>query len=96
MHCVVRKFCQRKEFDPGVLLLVAEGSEVSFLGLVLALGLAVSLRVEGGRELVVEAHVGADSSPNMACELRSADGDDIVLYAMLADHILEKHTCHFR
>jgi hypothetical protein len=64
MHCVVvREFCQREEFDPVVLLVVAEGSEVLFHGLVLLLGLAVGLRVEGGLESVVDAHVGADSSP---------------------------------
>jgi len=97
MHRVVlREFRQRKEFSPVVLLAVAEGSEILFHGLVLLLGLVVGLRVEGGRESVVDAHVGADSSPESAGELGSAVGDDIVWYAMLADHVPEKHTCQFR
>jgi len=78
------------------LLIVAEGLEVLFHGLVLPLGLAVGLRVEGGRESVVDAHVGADSSPESAGELRSAVGDDIVWYAVLADHVLEKLRWQFR
>jgi hypothetical protein len=67
-----------------------------FHGLVLPLGLAVGLQVEGGRESVVNAHVGADSSPESAGVLRSAVDDDIVWYAMLAHHVLEKHTCQLR
>ena len=92
----MREFCHRKEFDPVVLLIVAEGSEVLFHGLVLLLGLAVGLQVEAGGESVVNAHVGADSRPESAGELRSADGNDIVFCAMLADHMLEKHKCQFR
>jgi len=44
---------------------------------------------------VVDAHVGADSSPESAGELRSAVGDDIDSYAMLADHVLKKRRCQF-
>jgi len=51
------------EFGPFIFLIVAEGSEVLFHGLILALGLAIGLRVKGGRESVVDAHVGAESSP---------------------------------
>ena len=45
---------------------------------------------------MVDAHVGADSSPESAGELRSAVGDDTVWYDIFADHLLEKHTCPFR
>jgi len=61
-----------------------------------ALGLVVGLRVEGGREPVVDAHVAADSSPESTGELRSAVSDVIVWYAMLAYYVLENHTCQFR
>jgi len=92
----VRKFHQRKEFGPVVLLVVAAGWEVLFHGLVLPFGLAVCLVVEGGQESIVDTHVGEDSSRESAGELRSAVGDDVVVYAMLADHVLEEHRCHFR
>jgi len=92
----VGEFRQGKEFGPVILLIDAEGSEVLFYGLVLPLGLAVGLRVEGGRESLVDAHVGADSTPESAGELRSTVGDEIVWYAVVADHVLEKHTCQFQ
>jgi hypothetical protein len=79
-----------------MLLIVSEGSEVLVHGLILPLGLAVGLRVESSRELVVDAHVGADSSPELAGELRSAVSDDIVWYAVIADSAVKKHTCQFR
>jgi len=84
------------EFGPVILIIVAEGSEVLFRGLVLPLGQAFGLRVEGGQESVVDTHVGADSSPELAGELRSAVGDNIVWYAVLADHLLEHYTFQFR
>jgi hypothetical protein len=67
-----------------------------FQGLVLLLGLAVGPPVECGQESVVNAHVGADWSPDSAGELRSAVGDDIVWSAMLADHVVEKHMFQFQ
>ena len=42
---------------------------------------------------MIDAHVGADSSPESAGEMHSTVGDDIVSYAMLVDHFLEIHTC---
>ena len=42
------------------------------------------------------AHVGAVSTPESACELRSVVSDDISGYAVFADHMLEEHTCQFR
>ena len=78
------------------MLIVAEGSEVLFYGLVRVLGLAVGLRVEGGRQSVVDAYVGSDLKPESAGELRSAVGDNSVWYAVLVDHVLEKHMCQFR
>jgi len=93
---VVCDFRQGKEFGPVLLLIDTEGSEVLLHGLVLPLGLAVGLQVEGGPESVVDAHVGAHSSSELAGDLRSAVGDGIVWYAMLADHVLKKHTCQFR
>jgi hypothetical protein len=40
---------QWQELNPVILLVVAEGAEILFHGLILALGLAVGLWVEGGR-----------------------------------------------
>ena len=79
-----------------ILLIVVEGSEVLFHGLVLPLSLAVCLRWEGGQESVVDAHVGADTSPESAGAVCSAVGDDIVWHAVLEDHVLKNHTCQFR
>jgi len=45
---IVCEICQRKAFDPVVLLIVAEGSEVLFHGLFLLVGVAVRQRVEEG------------------------------------------------
>jgi hypothetical protein len=58
------------EFGLDVLLLLAEGSEVLFHGLVLPLGLAIGLLVAGGKESVVNAHGGAHSNPESADALR--------------------------
>jgi len=92
---VVHEFRQKTEFGPVVLLVVADGSNILFDGLVLPLGLAVDLRAEGSWESVVDAHVGADLSPESASELRCAVCNTIVWYTMLADHVLGKHTCQF-
>jgi hypothetical protein len=51
------------EIGPVILLIVAEGSEALIHGLVLQLGPAVSLQMEGGRQSVVDAHEGADLNP---------------------------------
>jgi len=42
------------------------------------LGLAIGLRLASGRDLVVNAHKGADWNQKSAGELCSAIGDDIV------------------
>jgi len=67
-----------------------------FHGLVLALRLAVCLGMKGGRKAVIDAHVRANSIPESAGELCAAVGDDIIRYAVLADHVFEKHSCQFR
>jgi hypothetical protein len=96
MHLVaVREIRQGEEFGTVILFIIAERSEVLFRGVVQLLGLAVGLRVDRCRELVVDAHVGADSSPEWAGELCSTVGDDIVWYIVRADHDLENHTCQF-
>jgi len=87
---VLRDFHQGKESGLDILLTVAEGSEVLFNGVVLPLSQADGLQVEGGQESVVSGHVGADWS------LESAVGEDIVLYAVFADHVLQEHTCLFQ
>jgi len=74
---VVSTFRQRKELGPVDLLVVAKGWEISFHGLVLPLGLAVSLPLEGSRESVVIDHVEVDSCPELAGELRSVVGDNV-------------------
>jgi hypothetical protein len=61
--------------------------------LVLPLGLTVRLRVEGGREVVIDTKVGANSVPKSTGELFAAIGGDIVRYASFADHVFEEHSC---
>lgn len=93
---VIRKFHQKKEYGPVVLLVVGEGLQVFVHSLVLPLRLAVGLQLHGRWDSVVEPHVGADSCPESPGELRSAIGDDSDLYYMLADRTLTKHICQFR
>lgn len=94
MHrVVVPEFCHSKEFGPVILRIVAAGSGVLYQGLVLPLSLAGGLPVKGGRELLVDAHVGANSGPESACKLGSTVGDYGISDAMLPDHVLKKHTC---
>ena len=45
---VVCKFRQWQELNPVILLIVAEGGEILFHGLIMVLGLAVGLWVKGG------------------------------------------------
>lgn len=56
----------------------------------------LGLQLQGGRESVVGAHVGADSNPESSGKLRSAVGDNIVRYAMFPHHVLTEPTCQFR
>jgi hypothetical protein len=90
---VVGKLRQRKQFDPVVLLVVAKGSYGLLYCLVLPLGLTVHLRVEGGREAVIETQVGANSVPKSAAELFAAIGGDIVQFSSFSDHVFEVHSC---
>jgi len=52
---IVSEFCQREEFRPIVLLIVAIDLNVLFQGLIYLFGLSVSLRVITGGE--VELHI---------------------------------------
>jgi hypothetical protein len=62
----------------------------------MALRLAVWVGVEACRKLVIHAHVGANWIPASAGELGAAVGDDIIKYAMLADHVFDNHLCQFQ
>lgn len=77
------------------MIIVYEGSESLFDGLVLLLNLVVGLRVEGGAMSVVDTNVEADSICESAGDQGSAVGDGIGCLAELADHVLEKRICHF-
>jgi len=52
--------------------------------------------MECSGESVIYAHVRADSSPESAGELRATVRDDVIWYAMFADHVLEEHPCQLR
>ena len=45
---------------------------------------------------MIDAHVRANSITESAGKLCAAVGDDIIRYAVLADHLFEKHSCQFR
>jgi hypothetical protein len=92
---VVSERRQWKRFDPVVLLVIANGSEVLLHCLVLPLGLTVRLRVEGGHEAVIDIEVGPNSVPKSTGEFFAAIGGDIVWYAMFADSVFDEHSCYF-
>ena len=62
---VIGEFSHRKESCPVVLLEVDKGSEVSFYGAVLPLGLTICLRVEGGGKLAFDAKEVAKQRPEL-------------------------------
>jgi hypothetical protein len=78
--------------NPVVLLVVAKGSELLFQCLVLPGGLTVRLRVEFGREEVINTEVGANSVPKLVGRLFATIGGDIISYASFADHMFEEHS----
>jgi len=61
--------------------------------LVLPLGLTIRLRVEGGREAVIDTVVGANSVPKSTDKHFAVVGGDILRYASFADHMFEQHSC---
>jgi len=61
--------------------------------MVLLLGLTVCLRVQSGRESVMETEVGTNDVPKSTGKLFAAIGGDIGWYMALVDHVLKQHLC---
>jgi len=90
---VVGKLRQQDQFDPVVLLVVANAWEVLLHCLVLLFGLTVRLWVERGRVAVIDTEVGANSVPKSTGKLCAMICVDIVRYSSFADHMVEDHLC---
>jgi len=82
---IVCTFCQRWQFNPVVLHVVAKGSEVIMHRLILPLSVTVCLQEEGGRKSVIDTEVGTYSVLKSTGKLPAAIGGDIVWYTTFAD-----------
>src|SRR5277367_3342273 len=93
MRVVVRKFGERQEIRPIVLLIVAIDAEILFDGLVHTFSLTVSLGVESRRQSTLQIHHGCKRIPKMRCEDRSTVGDKRFRDAVQANDVIEKQAC---
>lgn len=92
---VVRKFCERKEFGPIGLLIVAINADILFECLVDSLGLAVAFWMVAGGEVEVDVEEGAKGAEEVGDKLRTTVRGDMVRDSMFGEYMGDKESCEF-
>jgi len=69
---IVSKFCQREEFRPIVLLIIAIDLNVLFQGLICSIGLSVSFRLITGGEMELDIQSCSERSEEVGYKLRAS------------------------
>jgi len=87
---IVSEFCQREEFGPIVLLIIAIDSNILFKGLIRLFGLSVGFGVITGGEVELHIQSCSERSEEVGYKLRASVGSNMRRNTMLREYVHNK------
>ena len=95
LSIVVGEFGEGKERFPIILLVVAVHSKVLFQNLIRSFCLSIGLRVEGGREVLLNVEVGKVGAPKVGGEGGATVGSDVERKTVESVDVLKEELSKF-